>query len=252
MAGFLDKSYFLSWNAVAPSIPLQQMIFPWVENAYGVDNQYWEEQCLDEMNEIDESNVPPFSTRYPEPSSSNVEASGSWNTETNYDRDVAKAGFLRLLVRCRRIILQDAAYRLHYDENSRILDHNIFASPMLESFREKIGHEANDTSLELPGNRFVYATTPPTARTATLGRDIIDAATDTTYSSNATDDEPDDASDMGYASILAASSDATSGTIDTALTATTSAIDAAPAETPNAASRVATSGIKQSRVSVAG
>lgn len=48
------------------------------------------------------------------------ESSKSTMTVAYQDRDIAKAGFLRLLVRCRRIVLQDAAFHLHHKQKSLI------------------------------------------------------------------------------------------------------------------------------------
>ncbi|KAF9079959.1 hypothetical protein BGX29_005805, partial [Mortierella sp. GBA35] len=116
------------------------MVFPWIEDVYGQNNKEWEEICLAEMRQADENIVPSMT----DPRSSGLTAaledtSGRATGLAFQERGVAKAGFLRLLVRCRRIILQDAAFRLHYSQSSLILHHEIFKSPLFETFRQDLG-----------------------------------------------------------------------------------------------------------------
>ncbi|KAF9150732.1 hypothetical protein BG015_007439 [Linnemannia schmuckeri] len=232
MAGFLDKPYSLARNKVSPPIPLQMLIFPWIEFAFGVDNAWWKQECLNEMNEVikdsstatpstkasrkdskagpngakaasgrrrekvgaskgkqverdnraDEDNDDEDSGRdeasdveeaeadfeaesdaesalsaqsTPISTAQGQEARGSGDEDGTTAADGlspptafseanrAKAGFLRLLVRCRRIVLQDAAYRLHRNQPNKILDHDIFRCTMFKSFQQEIGAAAD-------------------------------------------------------------------------------------------------------------
>ncbi|KAF9537607.1 hypothetical protein EC957_007932 [Mortierella hygrophila] len=232
MAGFLDKPYSLARNGVSPPIPLQMLIFPWIEFAFGVDNAWWKQECLDEMNEVTkdhstatttpsikasrkdstkgdkaasrkhkrkagdskgkqvkrddrdhedgddddeaesaqdethdaetESDAEYIPSAYSTPSSTAQEqgagGSGDENGTADNDRqsppvtfseaNKTKASFLRLLVRCRRIILQDAAYRLHRHQPNKILDNDIFRCTMFKSFQKEIGAATDkDTAL---------------------------------------------------------------------------------------------------------
>ncbi|KAF9900180.1 hypothetical protein EC991_007797 [Linnemannia zychae] len=219
MAGFLDKPYALARNKVSPPIPLQMLIFPWIEFAFGVNNEWWKQECQNEMNEVlrdqevapsraskrngregtdgskatngvgrrpkgkhvnrhgrdaEDSDYKPRSARHAtsyhdgeaesdadaESVSSVREASNSaeYDNEEEIESapnarlsppvafseaEKAKAGFLRLLVRCRRIILQDAAMRFHRHQPNKILDHNVFRNTMFKNFQEKLGAAAD-------------------------------------------------------------------------------------------------------------
>ncbi|KAF9997320.1 hypothetical protein BGZ65_007101 [Modicella reniformis] len=59
-------------------------------------------------------------------------------TKTNRDVNKSKRGFLKLLVRIRRIILQDAAVRLHIGQPNKILDKELFQSPEFKAFQEDV------------------------------------------------------------------------------------------------------------------
>ncbi|KAG0289301.1 hypothetical protein BGZ96_007116, partial [Linnemannia gamsii] len=210
MAGFLDTPYSLARNRVTPPIPLQMLIFPWIEFAFGVNNAWWKQECLDEMNEVakdstaattsakssrkdskastnghkvasgksmkgvkgkqverdghddddDEADSPQDETSDAESADDSAASVHSTSISHPHEREASssaddtdrppppasfseaykvKAGFLRLLVRCRRIILQDAAYRLHRRQPNKILDHDIFRCTMFKSFLQEIG-----------------------------------------------------------------------------------------------------------------
>ncbi|KAK3830324.1 MAG: hypothetical protein J3R72DRAFT_528027 [Linnemannia gamsii] len=143
MAGFQDKPYYLSRNGVDPSVKLQQMVFPWIEEVYGKDNDEWKKECEAEMAEVDTNIVPPISAGAPSTLTKALAESGENSKAammiTYQDRDIAKAGFLRLLVRCRRIILQDAAYRLHYKQKSLISNLEFFQSSLFTTFQQGLG-----------------------------------------------------------------------------------------------------------------
>ena len=49
MAGFWDKPFRLPRNNVSPSLKLQKMVFPWIEDCYGTDNDPWQPQVYNEV-----------------------------------------------------------------------------------------------------------------------------------------------------------------------------------------------------------
>lgn len=135
MAGFLNKPFYLARNAIAPSLELQREIFPWIENAYGEDNDNWRAECGMEMNEIDPNFYPSMEDELLH------RRIRSADEPVFSEADVAKSGFLRLLLRCRRIILQDAAYRLCYSQHSRILQNDVFESSQFYEFQGQMQKE---------------------------------------------------------------------------------------------------------------
>ncbi|ORZ15419.1 hypothetical protein BCR41DRAFT_353730 [Lobosporangium transversale] len=157
MAGFYNEPFFLARNSVIPPKALQLMIFPWIEDFFGKNNVWWRNECLREMDEVDPNIVPDISAASKPGTAveTNQLAGPSSNTILYSELDISTSGFLRLLVRCRRIILQDAASRLRYhdavsnDQQSRILEDDIFRSPLFLEFQEEMnavvvkGPEAN-------------------------------------------------------------------------------------------------------------
>ena len=55
MAGFWDKAFHLPRNNASPSLELQRMIFPWIEDYFGPENDAWKKTCEKEMSEVDEN-----------------------------------------------------------------------------------------------------------------------------------------------------------------------------------------------------
>lgn len=136
MAGFLNRPFALIRNAVDPPLELQRLIFPWIETAYGENNTHWLLECEKEMNEIDPNFVPSMAEEAKQSQRPN-EPPFKRRTDENMaysEADIAKSGFLRLLLRCRRIVLQDAAFRLYYNQPTRLLLDKIFQSPLFVAF----------------------------------------------------------------------------------------------------------------------
>ncbi|KAG2190460.1 hypothetical protein INT47_006627, partial [Mucor saturninus] len=134
MAGFWEKPFSLARNTVSPSLGLQRTIFPWIESYFGVGNVEWEAACDKEMKEIDENkdeddNVINLEIRSQADPVEFVEEDGRMllkekksngkQKKTQNSIDTAKRGFLRLLIRCRRIILQDAAIYLYMNKENK-------------------------------------------------------------------------------------------------------------------------------------
>jgi hypothetical protein len=45
MAGFWEKPFSLARNGVLPSMELQKMIFPWIEDYFDAGNTEWVSAC---------------------------------------------------------------------------------------------------------------------------------------------------------------------------------------------------------------
>ncbi|KAF9426552.1 hypothetical protein BGZ76_002704 [Entomortierella beljakovae] len=164
MAGFLDKPFGLARNQVKPLIELQREVFPWIESAYGPDNSAWKNDCLKEMNELDEKEEEEEEVdneKKKEKEKEELEiieetalelSTGEYGKgkakgkkkeqEKNQctlqqDRDTARRGFLKLLVRCRRIILQYAAVHLYKGRKNNLLKDRVFRLPMFLEFQKE-------------------------------------------------------------------------------------------------------------------
>ncbi|KAF9435430.1 hypothetical protein BGZ76_006296 [Entomortierella beljakovae] len=116
MAGFWDKPFELARN--------QREVSPWIEDAYGPDNSAWKKDCLKEMNEMDENDEEEEEVDNEKKKELEIIEETKLELSTKeygkgkakaknkmreQDRDTASRGFLKLLVRCQCIILQDAA-----------------------------------------------------------------------------------------------------------------------------------------------
>ncbi|KAF9368227.1 hypothetical protein BGX21_006728, partial [Mortierella sp. AD011] len=72
-----------------------------------------------------------------EPGSSSLVADTT--TPDTYDaKAIYKRAFLKLLVRCRRIILQDAAVLMHYKLGNYLLEDEVFQSQLFENFAKQV------------------------------------------------------------------------------------------------------------------
>lgn len=162
MGGYFETPFHLARNRVTPDHDLQAQIFPWIEGAFdladGSSDMVWRKECKDMMNEIDENEVKEMvvladKTPTPTPSStkskSKFKGKGRKLDNTNSGEEsavavtsdsdvVAMRAFLKLLLRCRRIILQDAAIRLIYNHKNNTLSHSIFCSPEFMAFQKDV------------------------------------------------------------------------------------------------------------------
>ncbi|KAI8646777.1 hypothetical protein BD408DRAFT_409712 [Parasitella parasitica] len=140
MAGFKNKPFHLERNIISPSIDLQRKIFPWIESVYGVN------VCTREMNEYDDNYD---DGEEPEHSQMNVvEEDGQGGSKAQVEKthepaqvtaaDINKRGFLKLLVRLRRVILQDAAAMLFLNRPNKLLEDAIFSTPEFLAFKEDV------------------------------------------------------------------------------------------------------------------
>ena len=138
MAGFWEKPFSLARNSVSPPIDLQKKIFSWIESYFGYGNLEWEAACEKEMKEVDENEDEDDNifnleiTNETDPVEFVEEdgkmvlkekrSKGKGKLKAQSSIDTTKRGFLRLLIRCRRIILQDAAVYLYLNKENRCVN----------------------------------------------------------------------------------------------------------------------------------
>ena len=169
MGGFWDKAFHLPRNNASPSLELQRLIFPWIEDYFGSENEAWKKNCEKEMREVDENEDDGISDNDDDEDDSNVEfveENGRMVQEsgqrirkaqptTQRSTDTAKRGFLRLLVRCRRVILQDAAVYLYFKKENSVVNskfpeepkYNPFTTTNFKEFQEEVVNAINTPSI---------------------------------------------------------------------------------------------------------
>ncbi|KAG0379406.1 hypothetical protein BGX24_000571 [Mortierella sp. AD032] len=115
MAGFRNKSFLFTRNEVDPSLELHRMLFPFIESLIGdpgtVKNTDCRRDCDKEMNQFDPNNTKEVETILPEPliplpESDNTRRPTVYRVRSNI------TFVLRLMLRFRRVLLQDAAVLL--------------------------------------------------------------------------------------------------------------------------------------------
>lgn len=162
MAGFQDKPFYLARNSILPPLELQRSIFPWIEDYFGSDNYEWKKTCEKEMheydeNEDDESDIEEEILEFVEEDGQIIEKrrkpSAKKVASVERSVDTAKRGFLRLLVRCRRVILQDAAVFLHLGKenafvNTKARSENPFTSSSFKDFQEHVADAVSAPSID--------------------------------------------------------------------------------------------------------
>lgn len=151
MAGFREKPFHLSRNIIKPPLDLQRQIFPWIEGMFPQEKDAWKVECDQEMNEYDENygdddDDVDLTIEIVEEDGIVRPISSTRKTRrllTGYD--LALRGFLNLLLRCRRIILQDAAVFLSMNRTNRLVDNDVFKSPAFKAFQEDVAAALDDT-----------------------------------------------------------------------------------------------------------
>ncbi|KAG2203683.1 hypothetical protein INT46_003330 [Mucor plumbeus] len=151
--GYWDKLFGLARNGVSPPIELQIMIFPWIESYFGEKNAGWVTAYEREMQEVyenedEDGNI--IDLEVNEDSVEFVEEDGRMIIKEKQKKgkqravqssmDTAKRGFLRLLIRCRRINLQDAAVYMYLNKENKHVNSRsrIFSSNSFKMFQEDI------------------------------------------------------------------------------------------------------------------
>ncbi|KAI9021416.1 hypothetical protein CLU79DRAFT_753236 [Phycomyces nitens] len=118
MAGFWDKPFNLSRNSISPSLELQRTIFPWIKDHFECDNAAWKKVCDKEIKEVDENEDGRMVQQ-------RIKQIKKKHLAVQRSTDTAKRGFLRLLIRCRRVILQDAAVYIYLKKENSLVNTNV-------------------------------------------------------------------------------------------------------------------------------
>ncbi|CAO3649705.1 unnamed protein product [Mucor hiemalis] len=152
MAGFWAKPFGLERNRVDPPVEIQKLVFPWIEGYFG-DDAAWKQECMNEMRQVDESEFHGEET-LAEFVEEDVEEDNLTDSQrrkgkqrevvaVHHSLDAAKRGFLKLLIRCRRIILQDAAVFLIWKKENDVVNslpslNNFFLTEQFQQFQAQI------------------------------------------------------------------------------------------------------------------
>lgn len=167
MAGFSVKPFHLRRNEVAPSLALQRLIFPFIEGAIGApgspENELWRKECDLEMQEFDPNNndnlddVEPYAFE-PNPNPLKMSKATALAQRSN------KKHVLQLMLRLRRVLLQDAAEYLYRYPDMALspllrMCPKVFEGPMFDAFKKDVAmslkrHEI-DVPTDLPPNLMV-------------------------------------------------------------------------------------------------
>ncbi|KAF9969414.1 hypothetical protein BGZ73_008230, partial [Actinomortierella ambigua] len=141
-----NEPYILERDLVTPPIDLQRLLFPWIESNFDDDMSEkatsWREECVKEMKGID-PNVATDEDIFWE--SKGRRTLGEFSRSLSTDSLITRVGFLKLLVRLRRVILQDAALFLKPASDGRSLKNGlldglseIFDSKAFRDFQQSL------------------------------------------------------------------------------------------------------------------
>ena len=129
MAHFKNEPYFIERDLVTPPLELQRKIFSCIEDTFDVDHpelrDSWIKDCESQMKAIDPT-IPTEDDLHfvPADSDSNEKTAKSLVQSAIVDRKA----FLQLLVRLRRVILQDAVIFRMKDSQGRTLTNSLITS----------------------------------------------------------------------------------------------------------------------------
>ncbi|CAO3571403.1 unnamed protein product [Mortierella alpina] len=125
-----NEPYFIERDSVVPPLSLQRLIFPWIESTFDNDlpakTESWIMEC-DQAMLGDDPNEPKTSDVYWDPILES-DVNKIQSTKLASTAMVDRVGFLKLLVRLRRVILQDAVLYLRQDALGRNLSNTLFTS----------------------------------------------------------------------------------------------------------------------------
>ncbi|KAG9322912.1 hypothetical protein KVV02_003439 [Mortierella alpina] len=155
MAGFREgEPFHLRRNEIPPSVQLQETIFPFIEKAFGEPgseaNQRWRQECLDEMNEKYEDQPDQLKDTLP------LDLSTGTDDAPGAHIDLNKKRFFKMLLRLRRVILQDAVDYLHTHSavKSPLLENSLFQSELFLKFKDDLAavldREDAPTAADIP------------------------------------------------------------------------------------------------------
>ena len=132
-----SEPYLIERDLVTPPLELQRLIFPWIERSFDLDDPgktlSWIAECDQEMLGLDESVITDddihWESRFQHSTAQHSTNGPDWTVNRlTSSAQVDRIAFLKLLVRMRRVILQDAVLRLAPDAKGRTLDNSLFTS----------------------------------------------------------------------------------------------------------------------------
>ncbi|KAF9895658.1 hypothetical protein BX616_009130, partial [Lobosporangium transversale] len=125
-----NEPYFIERDLVTPPLELQRLVFPWIEENFDKDMperaDSWREECTKEMLGVD-PNVPTDEDIFWTPIEKKT-SSKRLTRAFSTDSLVTRIGFLKLLVRMRRVILQDAVLFLKPNDKGKMLENKLLES----------------------------------------------------------------------------------------------------------------------------
>ncbi|KAG0009088.1 hypothetical protein BGZ81_003645, partial [Podila clonocystis] len=134
-----DEPYFIERNIHPPPLELQRAIFPWIEDIFNVDQpgrkETWKKELDNEMEGID-PNKPNNNDTHWTPAHGPVKEGKEQDHDEavnaraeanalNSSVDIDRCSFLKLLVRMRRVIIQDAICFMEPDANGKTLTNSL-------------------------------------------------------------------------------------------------------------------------------
>ncbi|GJJ77567.1 hypothetical protein EMPS_09926 [Entomortierella parvispora] len=157
MAGFHNERYRLARDCLTPPLELQRLVFPWIEDQCTEDNRAaWRKKCDEIMKDKPESISSVieeiYNTVKAEQDEEEQQTEQAIKKYSNKDQrqsqkqtqepkrrvasysDIAKEGFLCLLVWLRRVILQDAVMFLRDGASNHLLEHPTFKHPLFREY----------------------------------------------------------------------------------------------------------------------
>jgi hypothetical protein len=157
IAGFKDKPFHLRHNEVVPPESLQELIFPFIESAYDdlseTEQKEWRQVYKNEMNDVDldyqegdEDDIRLKSIDTKLKLSKVAAATSNYKTKAEWKKartDFAKKRLLKLLLRLRRVILQDGAALMHKGWIGPVFNNAIFRSEEFMEFKDEVVEALN-------------------------------------------------------------------------------------------------------------
>ncbi|KAK3805719.1 MAG: hypothetical protein JOS17DRAFT_612678 [Linnemannia elongata] len=132
-----SEPYLIERDLVTPPLELQRLIFPWVERTFDLDDPgktpSWIVECDQEMQGVDETVITDddihWESRFQHSTAQDTANGPDWTVNRlTSSAQVDRIAFLKLLVRMRRVILQDAVLYLTPDSKGRTLSNSLFTS----------------------------------------------------------------------------------------------------------------------------
>ena len=132
-----SEPYLIERDLVTPPLELQRLIFPWIERTFDLDDPgktpSWIVECDQEMQGVDKTVITDnnihWESRFQHSTAQDTANGPDWTVNRlTSSAQVERIAFLKLLVRMRRVIFQDAVLYLTPDSKGRTLSNSLFTS----------------------------------------------------------------------------------------------------------------------------